>query len=198
VRAGKGAARRDGRDDFCCTLIGGGPSPAFGGRPSAAAEGVGRSVPFRRNSSATTKYPDPVLGRRRGRPTAEKRLFRPQHDEQDPRIHVLRPAIVAFDLKEARVSAEEAGLFVGGPTTCMRWRGGIRRAARRPGSAPRDGRIRQGAPAWGGRLPTTRSPTLLGVIDAARACRRRRGPYRPLRLQRRLGRLDGWRSPHRR
>ena len=50
------------------------------------------SVHLHRHRQRRDAVPHPVLGRCRDRPAAEKRLVRPQHDEQGARIHVLRPA----------------------------------------------------------------------------------------------------------
>src|SRR5579883_2563221 len=149
------------------------PLPADRRRPASA--GGGRLRPPRRGRRAVHLHrhgqrrretvPHAVLGRPRRRAGAEERLVRPQHRQQDRRIHVLRPA----DRLLRPDRGAGLGRRGGGLRDAGRRRGdgrGDRRAARRPGAARGDGRVRA--------RPPVRRPRLR-VFAAAPAVRLRRG-----------------------
>ena len=189
VRAVKALRDEFRRDDFHCILVGGGPhQPAV----AACAERRRRrrSVHLHRHDQRRHPLvPDPVVGRCRGRAGAEKRLVRPQHRQQDRRIHVLRPA--------DRLVRSDRGAGLGRRCGALRDPGrsagdgrGNRRIARRSRRAARRW-ANSGSIGCATRSPSSISvPHLLAAYDAAWALTRRgragAAPLRPRIAGRRL------------
>ena len=107
---------------------------------------------------------------------AERRL----DDEQDDGVHGLRAAVIAYDLKETRVSAEDAAVYIE-PNDLVGLREGRSPIARRPAAAGGAGRDRPG-PHRG--APCAGSEQVPGYVAAFDRVLGRRASWRADRLLR--------------